>query len=344
MNIKNTLFAGFALLLSWPIFGKGNSASKPCELQVYTYQSFVSKWGPGEELKASFEKTHSCTVHWVIADDAMSLFSRLLLEGPKNAADVVLGLDSLLLAEVKKHALMLPYRPQLSDKLLKAARFADDFTLIPYSLGYFAIMYDSRKIKPYPSWQSLLADAGADKKLLLQDPRTSSIGFGLLVWLKDVFPGRYSEVIKQLQSKILTTSKGWSEAYGLFMKGEAPMVLSYTLSEAYHRDELKDKSPYRYMEFKEGHLAQIESMGIGKNTKNLAKAQKFIDHMLSPESQRLIASKGWMYPVVEGVEIAAVCNAVKIPERIISAEVKAFPQDFRAQWTRQWLDLVTSKK
>ena len=37
-----------------------------------------------------------------------------------------------------------------------------------------------------------------------------------------------------LEARILTITPGWSEAYALFTKGEAPMVLSYTTSPAYH--------------------------------------------------------------------------------------------------------------
>ncbi len=39
---------------------------------------------------------------------------------------------------------------------------------------------------------------------------------------------------RELQPKILTVTKGWSEAYALFLDGEADMVLSYTTSPAYH--------------------------------------------------------------------------------------------------------------
>ena len=39
----------------------------------------------------------------------------------------------------------------------------------------------------------------------------------------------------KLSDNILTTTKGWSEAYfSLFLAGEAPMVLSYSTSPAYH--------------------------------------------------------------------------------------------------------------
>jgi thiamine transport system substrate-binding protein len=351
LGLKSILISLVTLALSGALLaGKPQSApadrkaaSKPCVLQVYTYQGFISTWGPGEEIKKTFEKTNACTVRWVLSEDAMSLYSRLRLEGAKLEADVVVGLDSLLAPEIKKAELLQAYRPQSISKLDKVAQLGPDATLIPYSLGYFAVMYDNRAIKPYASWEALLADPGAHKKLILEDPRTSSVGFGLMVWLHQIYGDRYAEAVKKLQDKTLTISKGWSEAYGLFLKGEAPMVLSYTLSEAYHRAELKDKSPYRYMEFKEGHLVQVETMGILKSSKNLEMARNFIDHMLSGESQKIIANKGSVYPVNAEAEISAVAKTVKIPELILTPQTDIFPSDFRTQWTRQWIDLVTTK-
>ncbi len=41
--------------------------------------------------------------------------------------------------------------------------------------------------------------------------------------------------------KTVTVTKGWSEAYGLFLKGESDPVLSYTTSPAYHLIEEKKR-------------------------------------------------------------------------------------------------------
>jgi ABC-type thiamine transport system substrate-binding protein len=42
------------------------------------------------------------------------------------------------------------------------------------------------------------------------------------------------EIWEALADNIVTVTPGWSEAYGLFLEGEADMVLSYTTSPAYH--------------------------------------------------------------------------------------------------------------
>ena len=56
-------------------------------------------------------------------------------------------------------------------------------------------------------------------------------------------------------------TKGWSEAYGLFLKGEADMVLSYSTSPAYHIGA-ENKTNYKAAMFAEGHATQVEVAGL----------------------------------------------------------------------------------
>ena len=60
---------------------------------------------------------------------------------------------------------------------------------------------------------------------------------------------------------MVTFTKGWSEAYGLFMKGEADMVMSYTTSPAYHISAEK-KDNYKAAAFSEGHYLHVELAGM----------------------------------------------------------------------------------
>ena len=95
------------------------------------------------------------------------------------------------------------------------------------------------------------------------DPRTSTPGLGLVLWMKSVYGDGASEAWKKLSPRILTVTPGWSEAYGLFTKGEAEMVLSYTTSPAYH--EIAEGSQrYKAAAFSEGHYMQVEVAGQTK--------------------------------------------------------------------------------
>ena len=75
--------------------------------------------------------------------------------------------------------------------------------------------------------------------------------------MRKVYGDGAGDAWQALNPRILTVTKGWSEAYGLFVKGEAPLVLSYTTSPAYHRIAESD-SRYEAAVFDEGHNLQVE--------------------------------------------------------------------------------------
>ena len=83
-------------------------------LTVYTYESFTSEWGPGPKIAEAFAKTCACKITYVSVADGVELLTRLKLEGPASKADVVVGLDTNLVAEAKatgffaKHGLDQP--------------------------------------------------------------------------------------------------------------------------------------------------------------------------------------------------------------------------------------------
>src|SRR3546814_12271218 len=82
--------------------------------------------------------------------------------------------------------------------------------------------------------RSTRTDALFPYTTLFRSPRSSTPGLGLLLWVRAVYGDDAPEAWARLARKTVTTTKGWSEAYGLFLEGEAPMVLSYSTSPAYH--------------------------------------------------------------------------------------------------------------
>lgn len=72
-----------------------------------------------------------------------------------------------------------------------------------------------------------------------------------------VYGDQAPEAPAEAGRETVTVTKGWSEAYGLFLKGESDLVLSYTTSPAYHMIEEK-KDNYAAANFAEGHYLQVE--------------------------------------------------------------------------------------
>jgi len=285
MRIFAILAAG--LLAVSPAFAQ----EKPV-LTVLTYDSFVADWGPGPAVKKAFEAVCGCVLQFQTAGDGASLLARVRLEGARSDADVVLGLDTSLTAASRETGLFAPHGRAVP-KLDLPVAWTDD-VFLPFDWGYFAFVYNtSMKDVPH-SFRELAASRA---KIVIEDPRSSTPGLGLLLWVKDAYGDDAKTIWENVRDNIVTVTPGWSEAYGLFLDGEADMVLSYTTSPAYHRIAEHDDTKAAAV-FDEGHYMQIEVAGKLKSSKHPELADWFLDFMLSPAFQSLIPETNWMYPVV----------------------------------------------
>jgi thiamine transport system substrate-binding protein len=262
-------------------------------LSVYTYDSFAAEWGPGPAVEKAFEPLCGCDLQFVTAGDAAALLSRVMLEGVATEADVVLGLDTNLMAQAAASGLFAPHGLVEVGYDLPVAW--DDAMFAPFDWGYFAFVHDKTKVPEMPGDFEALAKS--DLKIVIEDPRSSSPGLGLLMWVKAAYGDRAKDIWAELADNIVTVTPGWSEAYGLFLEGEADAVLSYTTSPAYHISAEKDDSKAA-APFSEGHYLQIEVAAKLASTDQPELAQQFLAFMISPAFQSLIPETNWMYPAV----------------------------------------------
>ncbi len=315
-----------------------NAEIKPT-LNVYTYSSFTSDWGPGPKVKEAFEKECECILNYVALEDGVSLLSRLKLEGKNTKADIVLGLDTNLIANAEKTGFFAPHQQQLKNSSLPEPWTNETF--IPYDFGYFAFVYDKNILKTPPNSLKALVEDKNGPKILIQDPRTSTPGLGLLLWVKKVYGDKAAEAWRKLSPRIVTVSKGWSEAYGLFLKNEAPMVLSYTTSPAYHVIA-EEKLNYAAAEFDEGHYQQIEVAGLIKSSKQQVLGKKFLSFIQSETFQTIIPTTNWMYPASLSSDKLpeAFGDLVQPKQALIFNDIEI--EENRKKWVREWLDALAN--
>ena len=57
---------------------------------------------------------------------------------------------------------------------------------VPYNYGYFAFVYNNKKLKNPPKSMDELLNI-TDARIVIQDPRTSTPGLGLLTWMKILY-------------------------------------------------------------------------------------------------------------------------------------------------------------
>lgn len=304
-------------------------------LTVYTYSSFTAEWGPGPKIKQAFEKACDCTLNLVPLEDGVAILNRLRLEGNHSKADLVLGLDDALISEAKQSGLFAPHPAKL-DGIKVPGGWQDD-TFVPYDYGYFAFVYDKDKLKQPPKSLKELVER-PDLKVIYQDPRTSTPGQGLMLWMKSVYGDKAPAAWAELAKKTVTVTKGWSEAYGMFLDGEADMVLSYTTSPAYHLIA-ESKPQYQAAAFEEGHYRQVEVAAKLKRAKQEKLADQFLHFMVSPAFQQEIPTGNWMYPVIDTPLPKGFEQMITVakPLAFSSDEVAAN----RKGWIREWLQAVT---
>ncbi len=262
-------------------------------LTVYTYSSFTGRFGPGATVKQRFEAVCGCTLEWVSTDNAGALAGRLRLEGEQTRADVVLGLDMNVAAEARATGLFAPHGQDATGLSLPTPW--TDATFIPFDFGHLAFVYDSDKLKTPPASLRELVDNPAGPRIVLQDPRTSAPGLGFLFWMRQVYGGEADAAWAKLKPRIVTFTRGWSEAYGMFLRGEADMVLSYTTSPAYHISAEK-KTNFRAAAFAEGHYLHVELAGMLRTSKQPDLARRFLAFVLSDAFQSAMPEGNWMYP------------------------------------------------
>ena len=284
------------LALSAGLLAASTAWADTPELTVYTYDSFVSDWGPGPAVEKAFEATCGCDLKFVGTGDGAALLARLKLEGARTKADVVLGLDTNLTSAAAATGLFAEHGQSPS---LTLPVTWEDAHFLPFDWGYFAFVYDKTKTSSVPS--SFAELASSDAKIVIQDPRSSTPGLGLLMWVKAVEGDNASATWAALSDNIVTVTKGWSEAYGMFLEGEADMVRSYTTSPAYHLIAEEDDTKAAAA-FDAGHYMQIEVAGKIATTDQPDLADQFLSFMTSDAFQSIIPTTNWMYPAVTPAE------------------------------------------
>ncbi|MEA3483694.1 MAG: thiamine ABC transporter substrate binding subunit [Pseudomonadota bacterium] len=305
-------------------------------LTIYTYDSFAADWGPGPKIEQAFEAKCGCDVNFVALDDGVSILNRLRLEGGNSKADIVLGLDNNLMAEAKKTGLLTEHNVDTANTVLPNGW--SDTTFVPYDYGYFAFVYNTEKLANPPKSMKELVETRDDLKVIYQDPRTSTPGQGLMLWMKSIYGDDVTQAWQKLASKTVTVTKGWSEAYSMFLNGESDLVLSYTTSPAYHLIAEND-SKFATANFAEGHYMQVEVAAKVKGAKNSELADQFMNFILSDEFQSAMPTGNWMYPVTD-VELPKGFETLSVPNKSLSFSADEVAK-MRKSWIREWQSALT---
>ena len=322
------------MIICVPLAAAGRDESvQPRILVVYTYDAFP------EALETSIQDLFSGSDPLEIKlerfQDTGELYSRILLEKDKPKADVVIGLDNTYVAEAISLDIFQEYKPKGVELIAPELLIDDGYRLIPFDYGNVTLNYDSERLpNPPQSWEELLTPEFRNRIIML-NPATSSPGRNFLLFtIAEFGEDGYLEFWKKLEPNILTVTAGWTEGYGLYAQGEAPIVLSYDTSPAYHL-HYEGEDRYKNLLFDGKAYAQIEVAGILRETQNRAAARQLMDHLLSKQFQELIPLNQIMYPVRPDVILPEAFNRAEGATVVVNMDERHVAENFE-RWLSEW--------
>jgi thiamine transport system substrate-binding protein len=303
-------------------------------LTIYTYDAFSVSWGPGPKIKKVFEKEHHCNVKFVGMSSSIGALRKIQLEGKNTKADILLGLDTNIAQAANETGLFAAHGLDTSHLDLPVAY--EDSNFVAYDYSYIAFVYDTNRLQKPPDSFEALAAMPEDFKIIIQDPRSSTPGLSLLLWVKEIYKENAGEYWKKLIPHILTITKGWSESYGLFLKGEADMVLSYTTSPAYHIID-ENRTNFKSAQFKEGHYGEIEVAAMLNSSKHKDLAKEFLRFLHSETFAEIIPTANWAYPVIKTKQgLPKAFETLTQPSKMILLDGKTV-EAHRKEIINEWL-------
>jgi thiamine transport system substrate-binding protein len=232
-------------------------------------------------------------------------------------ADVVIGLDNALLALAKQQGyaseILEKYTPKNSSHLRQdlIQQLDPEFLLTPIDYGALAFYYDLNDINEtiVPNLNNLTVDdlfnPDLAKKLILEDPLSSSPGTGFLLWsiasykLQNKYNNWQSFWNHSVIKNDVLITPSWGDGFVALGTTDRSILMSYATSPAYDRCVYNYNETSAFFTHENGtknSWLQIEGVGLVKNGPHPDIGKEFIDWMISVDVQKLIPVTNWMYP------------------------------------------------
>jgi thiamine transport system substrate-binding protein len=309
------------------------------------------------DAAARFENLTGAKVEHIEADDAGSALNRAIQDKGSPSADVLYGIDNVLLARAESSGILHPYTPILGPRVDSRFVFftpSGPWNATPVDHGYIGVNADLSQPQLQGSTIASLDDVRDHaSSFVTEDPNTSSVGLGFLLATIDTYGEHgWQDYWAGLFDGGALVTAGWSEAYeqhfsggygpSIGGRGDKPLVVSYTESPAY---EAFYGRPTEYLATpltaQGTTFRQVQTMAILDGTDHLAAAQAWIEFSLTDAFQELAAPGNAVYPVVEGIDVNATYGGLDpkpgtfdpatIEYHLIGANLE--------RWLTEWTDL-----
>jgi thiamine transport system substrate-binding protein len=278
-------------------------------LVVGTYSSLIDSpsSSPGAWLKSTFEEEFDIDLVWQTPSNELNHYIQRQQAGVDIEADLYLGLNPDDLVRVDR---------ELDDALFAEAgdiegrsdikpglEFDPQERAVPYDTGYISLVFDGTEMTAPETFEGLLADE-MEGDLIAQNPGSSATGRAFLLHtIKQFGADGYLDYWSDLQDNGVQVLGSWSDAYGAWSNGEAPMVVSYSTDQVFADQEGADLEEHQVRFLNDQGYANPEGMAVFDDADQRGAARQFMSFCLRPEIQGEIAVRNVQFPATEGAEL-----------------------------------------
>ena len=327
---------------------------------VYTYSSFLDWGDEGAEVVldrafAPFEEMYGVDVEIILLEvDANGIISKLVAESANPVADVVIGIDNILILQEAARNVLEPYvSPSLG---LINETFVDlldpDHYLTPFDFGLVTLIYSTNTINTttHPQLGNItfadLADVELASALVTENPHFSSPGLSFLLSQIAVYEKLLSQdwtIWWEDVKDDIDVQEGWSEAWSVWSSDpNKHLLVSYGTDPAYSANYLGTApdtavAPFYYNDQYWAWM-QVEGVGLVKNGPNPELGRAFIDYCLNASVQTEIPLNQWMFPVRTDLTLPSVYQYAIHPDEV-SILNQLLSSTEIAENLSDWLDL-----
>ncbi|WP_313448403.1 ABC transporter substrate-binding protein [Pseudescherichia sp.] len=281
MKAVSSVIKGVALTMALSAI----SVSSAQALTVYTA-------GPGslaKGLAAGYEKKTGVKVN-IFQATTGKVMARLEAEQANPQADILISASWDTAEDLHNRGWLLPYQSQNAEKVPANLKTSD---YVAQGISALGIVWNSKSGTPEPKeWQDLTSTDFKDK-ITTPDPALSGASLDLLIGLQNGMGDAAWKLFEQLKQNGMVASGPNAQAVTPVMQGAKAAVFGAVDYVSY--GNIAQGESLKVIFPASGTVIAPRPMMILKTTQHADDAKAFVDYVLSPEGQALVAD-AWLMP------------------------------------------------
>lgn len=248
--------------------------------------------GPGtlaKKLAAGYEKQSGTKVN-IFQATTGKVMARLEAEQANPLADVLISASWDTAEELQQRGWLLPYQ---SANAAKVPDFLKTDFYVAQGISALGIVWNTKSGTPEPKeWRDLTTPDFKDK-VTTPDPALSGASLDLLIGLQNGMGEQAWQLFEKLKANGMAIGGPNAQALTPVLQGAKAAVFGAVDYVSY--GSIQDGEAIKVIFPASGTVVAPRPMMILKTTQHAAEAKAFVDYVLSPEGQELVAS-AWLMP------------------------------------------------